>query len=448
MKEKAEAVEKVRQLIISFAKDRLTQEEEDLCLYYWLKLTRKRKLEVTRGRPDIWAAGVVWAFCRTNFKYEEDITIDSVCAFFNNKKSSVGTRAREILDLLGIDYFDPEFSTRRVMENSPFDLSLDTVQAQAGVPQQKPRPVTPPDARRLKADEAISQGFELLHKGDRVGAGRYFFESAEIDPTYAEPYTCLAQLAWLKGDLKQAEKLSRKALEIAEPYIKKVPRGEYWDTPDSRSYLQAMHNLAVVLWDQRRLAEALDLFTLMLKLDADDNKGARFQIGPLYHEMGDLKKAAEWYDQTSEAPRSLFNLSLILAQQNQTAAAALNLIMAIFENPYITPLLLHEKIPDTDWQPDSHFSEPQYAEDYVNDYGDWWKKHEPALKLLKAVWHHGTIQRMLLQFFAAARVIQQTGKGDLQTTLSRTLTLASLKKLVSEICAGLKDEPTGQMKLM
>jgi hypothetical protein len=126
MKEKADFIEEVQTLIISFSKDKLTTEEELVCMHIWKKLTRKRTLDITRTRADIWAGAVIWSFCRANFKYEEGITLDTVCDFFSNKKSTVGNKAGEIIKMLKIDYFKPEFSTEENQSNNPFKaIALD-----------------------------------------------------------------------------------------------------------------------------------------------------------------------------------------------------------------------------------------------------------------------------------------------------------------------------------
>jgi hypothetical protein len=126
MEEKVDFIEEVQKLIRSFSKDNLMTEEGDICLQIWKKLTRKRTLDITRTRPDIWAAAVIWSFCRANFKYEEGLTLDIVCGFFNNKKTTVGKKAGEIIKMLKIDYFDPEYSTEEIQEYDPFnDITLD-----------------------------------------------------------------------------------------------------------------------------------------------------------------------------------------------------------------------------------------------------------------------------------------------------------------------------------
>lgn len=72
-----------------------------------------------------------------------------------------------------------------------------------------------PSSNRDRAIDTVGQGLDLLEQGDEAEAGRYFFKSVEIDPTYADGYNHLANIVWRKGDWKQAEDLYRKALGCA-----------------------------------------------------------------------------------------------------------------------------------------------------------------------------------------------------------------------------------------
>ena len=119
MKDKNKVIEEVKNLIIIFAEKNLSEEEKDICLHIWAKLARKQKLDITRTRSDIWAAAVIWSFCRANFKYEEGITLELLCSFFNNKKSTVGNKAGEISKMFRIDFFNPEFTSRNIQSQNP-----------------------------------------------------------------------------------------------------------------------------------------------------------------------------------------------------------------------------------------------------------------------------------------------------------------------------------------
>ncbi len=447
MKEKIEVIEEVQKLIMSFSKQNLTEEEEEICLHIWKKLSRKHKLDITRTRSDIWAAAVIWSFCRANFKYEEGIMLESVCDFFHNKKSTVGNKAGEIIKILKIDYFSPEFSTRKIQEHNPLNLLTfadDDLQMleEASETREEPNP------KRRQAEKMLDEGLDLLEQGNEEEAGRYFFNSTEIDPTYADGYNHLANIVWRRRDWGQAESLYRKALSLAEPEIKNLRRGAFWGILESRPYMRALQGLGLTLWKQGRLEEAKDIFLKMLKLNVNDNQGVRYLIGPICHQMGDLNKAIQWYVQNLDDPDNLYNYGLALIQQNKLEAAARTLISAIFENPYIPPLLLKDKLPESDWWHGSNLAEPPYAEDYVREYGNWWGKEEFTLRLLRAIWDHGGVQRTLRDFIAIRRAIKTSSNGDLGMASRRVIGPEKVKRLAREIFERFSESGTEQIKLL
>ena len=445
--EKIEVIEEVQKLIMSFSKQNLTEEEEEICLHIWKKLSRKHKLDITRTRSDIWAAAVIWSFCRANFKYEEGIMLESVCDFFHNKKSTVGNKAGEIIKILKIDYFSPEFSTRKIQEHNPLNLLTfadDDLQMleEASETREEPNP------KRRQAEKMLDEGLDLLEQGNEEEAGRYFFNSTEIDPTYADGYNHLANIVWRRRDWGQAESLYRKALSLAEPEIKNLRRGAFWGILESRPYMRALQGLGLTLWKQGRLEEAKDIFLKMLKLNVNDNQGVRYLIGPICHQVGDLNKAIQWYVQNLDDPDNLYNYGLALIQQNKLEAAARTLISAIFENPYIPPLLLKDKLPESDWWHGSNLAEPPYAEDYVREYGNWWEKEEFTLRLLRAIWDHGGVQRTLRDFIAIRRAIKTSSNGDLGMASRRVIGPEKVKRLAREIFERFSESGTEQIKLL
>ena len=50
------------------------------------------------------------------------------------------------------------------------------------------------DSKREQAEDALDQGIDLLEQGDEEEAGRCFFKSIEVDPTYADGYNHLANI--------------------------------------------------------------------------------------------------------------------------------------------------------------------------------------------------------------------------------------------------------------
>ena len=212
--------------------------------------------------------------------------------------------------------------------------------------------------------------------------------------------------------------------------------------------MRALQGLGLTAWKQGRLEEAKDIFLKMLKLNVNDNQGVRYLIGPIYHQMSNLDKAINWYVQNLDDPGNLYNYGLALIQQNELEAAAKTLISAIFENPYIAPMLLKDKLPESDWWHGSNLAEPPYAEDYVSEYGNWWEKEEFALRLLRAIWDHGDVQRTLRDFIAIRRAIKTSRNGDLGMASRRVIRPEKVNRLAREILECFKESRTEQIKLL
>ncbi len=292
-----------------------------------------------------------------------------------------------------------------------------------------------PASRRERAIETLDQGLDLLERGDEEEAGRYFFKSIEVDQAYADGYNHLANIVWRKGDWKQAEGLYRKALECAEPEVKDLPNGGFRGILESRPYMRALHGLGLTLWRQGRLEDAVSIFQRMLKLNPNDNQGVRYLLGPIHHQMGNLEEAAKWYEQSGDEPHNLYNYGLALVQQGKLGEAAKVLIFAVFANPYIAPMLLSDKLPRKDWWHGTNLAEPEYAEDYMMEYGSWWKREEMPLVFLRAVWNSGDIQQNLKDFIATRRAMRKAKTGDERVILARAGDALCSPERVRELAA-------------
>ena len=154
------------------------------------------------------------------------------------------------------------------------------------------------------------------------------------------------------------------------------------------------------------------------------------------------------YVQNLDDPDNLYNYGLALIQQNELEAAAKTLISAIFENPYIAPMLLKDKLPESDWWHGSNLAEPLYAEDYVSEYGNWWEKEDSALRLLRAIWNHGEVQRALRDFIAIRRAIKTSRVRDLDMASRRVIGPEKVKRLAREIIEWFSESRTQQIKLL
>ena len=127
MKEKKMIEEKTQQLVGmtgSFCQQFLDEDYRQLCEKLIRKMSRKRAVPFLSGRMEIWAAAVVYALGSINFLFDNSFepyaAADDICNFFNTSKSTTAQKSKVIRDMFKMGYYDPEFSTNHMKENSPF----------------------------------------------------------------------------------------------------------------------------------------------------------------------------------------------------------------------------------------------------------------------------------------------------------------------------------------
>jgi hypothetical protein len=127
MKEK-KIVEERTQILIGmtgkFCQEFLDDDYRQLCEKLIMKMARKRVVPFLSGRMEIWAAAVVYALASINFLFDKSFkpfaTAEDICNFFGTTKSTTSQKAKVIRDMFKMGYYDKEFSTNHMKENSPF----------------------------------------------------------------------------------------------------------------------------------------------------------------------------------------------------------------------------------------------------------------------------------------------------------------------------------------
>ena len=117
--------EKLIELTQIFCNQKLDSDYKHLCEKLIRKLGRKHDVPFQRGKIEIWAAGVIHALGSINFLFDKSfkpyVTTDQISEYFDAKNSTVSNKAREIKDILNLGYFDSEFSTKKMIEENPFN---------------------------------------------------------------------------------------------------------------------------------------------------------------------------------------------------------------------------------------------------------------------------------------------------------------------------------------
>lgn len=109
----------------TFCMEHLDEDYAQLCESLIKKMGRKREVPFVRGKPEIWAAAVVYAIGSINFLFDKSfkpyMTAEQLCESFGTKTSTVSAKASVIRNMFNLGYFDGEFSTQRMADQNPFN---------------------------------------------------------------------------------------------------------------------------------------------------------------------------------------------------------------------------------------------------------------------------------------------------------------------------------------
>lgn len=87
-------------MLHGFCEKYLNEELESYAVKLCEKLGRKRKINILLGKKEIWAASIIYVIARLNFLFdkanENYLTADTICSFYNTRKSTVGNKATQI----------------------------------------------------------------------------------------------------------------------------------------------------------------------------------------------------------------------------------------------------------------------------------------------------------------------------------------------------------------
>ncbi len=90
----------IQELLNNFCEKYLNDEYKSYAIKLCGALGRKRKMNILRGNKEIWAASIIYVIARLNYLFDKEnekhITADTICNFFNTKKSTIGNKATQI----------------------------------------------------------------------------------------------------------------------------------------------------------------------------------------------------------------------------------------------------------------------------------------------------------------------------------------------------------------
>ncbi|NQT74250.1 MAG: hypothetical protein HQ553_16015 [Chloroflexi bacterium] len=107
----------------TFNDTHLTEEYADLCRQMTATLCRKRPSPLTKGRPTTWAAAIIYTIARVNFLFDKTqtphMTATELCKLLGISQNTASSKSTQIMDLLDIMQFQPEWTCPSQMDNNP-----------------------------------------------------------------------------------------------------------------------------------------------------------------------------------------------------------------------------------------------------------------------------------------------------------------------------------------
>ncbi len=127
MKEKTLIDNRMDQLIkitVNFCDKFLNEEYAKLSEKLIRKMARKRDIPFLSGQMEIWAAAIIYALGRINFLFDKSLDLhtsaDEICTYFGTSKSTTSQKAKYIIDMFRLRYWDKDFSTEQMKKDNPF----------------------------------------------------------------------------------------------------------------------------------------------------------------------------------------------------------------------------------------------------------------------------------------------------------------------------------------
>jgi hypothetical protein len=122
--DKEKGLTEIREILHSFCKNYLNDELESYAIKLCENLGRKRKIDILRGKKEIWAASIIYAIARLNFLFDKEnekyITADTICNFFNTNKSTVGNKATQIENACNLTIGAKEYCSKEITDSFSF----------------------------------------------------------------------------------------------------------------------------------------------------------------------------------------------------------------------------------------------------------------------------------------------------------------------------------------
>lgn len=188
-----------------------------------------------------------------------------------------------------------------------------------------------------KAQELIYDAWDAGTPSLRL---RYARKALTIDPHAIDTFVLLALDA---ATSPERIALLREALRIGSlvwgSLLERPPEGFFWGELNARPYMRANHNLALALWESGERAEAISLIDHLLRINPNDNQGARYLALTWNAVLGNWPKVEEILERYRGEAAAEYVYTKCLSAYRTGRGADEAFAEAYAANPFVPALL-------------------------------------------------------------------------------------------------------------
>jgi tetratricopeptide (TPR) repeat protein len=195
---------------------------------------------------------------------------------------------------------------------------------------------------RDQAEQLIDDAWDIIDQPKAADLAR---KALQLDPELIDGYVILGLT--LPSTIEQMailrEGVRRGKLIWAEE-VKAPSRHYFWLDIDTRPFMRAVHNLALLLWDHGDRREATDLANFLLKLNPNDNQGMRHLLLAWCPVLGDWDRVDRLLQRYKDDSDTTFLYAACLNAFRKGEPTQPLLTEALDANPYVPAFLVDAQL--------------------------------------------------------------------------------------------------------
>lgn len=343
----------VMALTDSFCETRLNAEYKKLTRKLLEAMAKETPSPLLRGKPEIWAAGIVHAIGGANFLFDKStkpyVSAIDLAAAFGVSPATASQKASGLRDRYPIDFPNTDYAAQQVRgiaqnmmdmlaqtglfmqgENGNFQVGVassggtmlaDEFRLPPRRPSRQSEEFLDVDRPVMRVFYDLTEHYEQAAPQQKPRLINELKELIDADPDFYDTYLMLADI------LDEQEGGAQKAAALRETAFRRAlarlpdkkgnwPKSVPWGYLENRHLIRALDDGATQLWNAGEAEAALDIYRKLLKSNPNDNIGARnyilaIRLGQTLEEhealferedgMLDARKMYEWFDKESAA---------------------------------------------------------------------------------------------------------------------------------------------------